>query len=474
MGRYQQWLHYRAVDQQLYAQQEQLEQELATLHEQANLLKGALAMDNIIIQALARLYREIAQVGTSSAQSRGNVESAATPSSGDAVGQQSARTNYLIQRWMERWGRHSALVQELREDVQKIFAQLLPQDVEEFYQSYQYWQLQQGIAQTQAQIIVVQQQISENAEQMEQATPGTIALATFARLQASGVNDIDLLDRMLERGEAWLDHAMQLLKQCEDLKVFEGDYTRWCELALQGAYDWITSMFEADPIPAPQVAFPPASSSEAATEEMLLQKLMSDDELEQLPLTTDSTQVLTAIPVEETTKSEEAEVSSTEEPTLPEETTPGEASSAEEMAIASIEEPAPIEEIGEQEMSGDTPAVQASPSISEVLLQEREVNIPETPRPTILETESEEPETEEEAITVSQAMISDADEGIHAVEEIMYFTDEIPWQWEEAESSETHIPVLPDDREVHQAQDMQAVKPGIFHRLFRKKGTGND
>jgi hypothetical protein len=207
---------------------------------------------------------------------------------------------------------------------------------------------------------------------------------------------------------------------------------------------------------------------------MLLQKLMSDDELEQLPLTTDSTQVLTAIPVEETTKSEEAEVSSTEEPTLPEETTPGEASSAEEIAIASIEEPAPIEEIGEQEVSGDTPAVQGSPSISEVLLQEREVNIPETPRPTILETEAEEPETEEEDIAVSQAMMSDADEGIHAVEEIMYFTDEIPWQWEEAELSETHIPVLPDDREVHQAQDMRVVKPGIFHRLFRKKGTGND
>src|SRR5947199_7949192 len=117
---------------------------------------------------------------------------------------------------------------------------------------------------------------------MEQVSPGAFALATLARLQASGVNDVGLLDSMLERGEAWLDHTMQLLEQCERLKVFDGDYTHWCELALEGAYDWISSMLEANSLPTSQEASPPASSSEQITEEMVLQKLMSDDGSEPL------------------------------------------------------------------------------------------------------------------------------------------------------------------------------------------------
>src|SRR5437870_12180870 len=159
---------------------------------------------------------------------------------------------------------------------------------------------------------------------MEQVAPGAIPLATLVRLQGSGVNDINLLDSMLERGEAWLDSTMQLLEKCEELKLIDGDYTQWCELALEGAYDWIASMLEANSLPVLQVASPPASSSEQITEEMLLQKLMSDDGLEPLPVNVDEIPIVTAIPVEETTKTEEVEISSTEEPSRREEATPEE------------------------------------------------------------------------------------------------------------------------------------------------------
>jgi hypothetical protein len=460
MGQYQQWLHYRAVDQQLHTQQEQLERELAELHERAALLKDSASVtDNVIIQALVRLSRE--EAVTPMARSLEHGKSAAGP-----VDQQSVRTNYLVQRWMERWGRHPG-PGEVLVDVQTIFSLLRPQDVEQFYQSYHYWQLQQHITQIQAQIHAVGQQTSENSEQMKRASPDAIALATLARLQASGVNDIDLLDRMLERGEAWLDHTMQLLERCEDLKVIDGDYTRWCELALEGAYEWITSMIEANSLSKLPVASPSASSSDQITEEMLLQKLMSDDELEPLPASADSTSVPAAVPVEETTEPEEVEVPSTEGPARCEEVTP-----AEEIAMASVEESAPAGERGEQEMGGERVEMQVPLPVDEVPPQEQEVSIPETPRPALLESEVAESETEKELTSIPQATAKDSsDESIHAVEEIMYFTDEIPWQWEEPPSSETHIPALTDSREEPSMQDTQSVKQGFFHRLFKKKGT---
>src|SRR5438105_1438084 len=139
MGQYQQWLHYRAVDQQLHAQQEQLARELTDLHEQADLLKdSASAPDNVIVQALARLSREFFQETASSVLPSERVKSAVAISGTGPLDQQSVRTNHLVQRWMERWGRHSGPV-EVHVDVQTVFALLQPQDVEQFYQSYHYW-----------------------------------------------------------------------------------------------------------------------------------------------------------------------------------------------------------------------------------------------------------------------------------------------------------------------------------------------
>src|SRR5260370_19001947 len=47
---------------------------------------------------------------------------------------------------------------------------------------------------------------------------------------------------MLDRGEAWLDSAMQHLDYSEQFDFIRGNYTEWCEHALEGAYDWIDSL----------------------------------------------------------------------------------------------------------------------------------------------------------------------------------------------------------------------------------------
>src|SRR5438270_5104042 len=170
-------------------------------------------------------------------------------------------------------------------EINFIFARLDPQDVERFYQSYQLWTLQQQIAGLQTQITTLHQQIAVNNERMQRSHPSAIALATLVRLQSHGVTDVDLLDHMLERGEAWLDQTMQRLAYCEQFDFIRDNYTEWCQHALDGAYDWIDSMQNSSAISSPEesnVAVTYAArmngSLDEVTEEILLQKLMSDEE----------------------------------------------------------------------------------------------------------------------------------------------------------------------------------------------------
>lgn len=173
------------------------------------------------------------------------------------------------------------------------FRQLTPDDVEQFYTYYQHWQLQQRIQDTQTQIAELQQQINENADLMEMVRPSAIALSALAQLQSQGVQNIDLLDRMLERGDTWLDHTLQLLEYCERLDFIHDNYTEWCEHALEGAYDWVASIHDTPDAPESSSLEVETSTSIDATdrvdatdvtETLLLQKLMSDDETEKSPV----------------------------------------------------------------------------------------------------------------------------------------------------------------------------------------------
>ncbi len=184
---------------------------------------------------------------------------------------------------MDAPGTHSC------DEINAIFSHLDRRDVEQFYACYQLWVLQQHIAEVQAQIQSVTQQIAVNQEQLQRVHPSAIALATLARLQSNGVNDIDLLDRMLARGEDWLDRTMQRLAYCEKFDFIRDNYTDWCEHALEGAYDWIDSVDKAQIENGTSPSLPETSVlntlSDAAvdaqaqtTEEMLLLKLMSDED----------------------------------------------------------------------------------------------------------------------------------------------------------------------------------------------------
>lgn len=166
-----------------------------------------------------------------------------------------------------------------------VFQHLEPREVEQFYKSYHFWLLQRRIDTLHTEASAVQQAIIDNNTLMQQIPLSAIALASLAQLQASGVSDLNLLDRMLERGEAWLDHIMQLLEHCEKLDVIQGDYTQWCEHALEGAYDWIASMEGTEAInqlenDAKTLAMNDEQQAplHTATEEQLLQKLMDDEE----------------------------------------------------------------------------------------------------------------------------------------------------------------------------------------------------
>lgn len=176
-------------------------------------------------------------------------------------------------------------------DINEIFSQVTSQEVEQFYKTYQLWLKHQQIAHVQQRINQLREKQAQNTARMNEVAPSAVSLSTLAQLRASGVEDVDLLDRMLERGEEWLDHTMELLERCEDLNVIRGNYTQWCEHALEGAYEWMGSMDDAslhdyfhaeaaseditlqafvnpDPDPDP---------TEIVTEDQLLRKLMSDD-----------------------------------------------------------------------------------------------------------------------------------------------------------------------------------------------------
>ena len=109
----------------------------------------------------------------------------------------------------DRAHQHSA------EEISALFSALKPRDVEQFFGEYQSWFLQQQINQLQGTINALQQQLAQNTARLQELQPSAIASSTLAQLQAHGVNDIDLLDRLLERGEDWLDRTMQRLEYCE-------------------------------------------------------------------------------------------------------------------------------------------------------------------------------------------------------------------------------------------------------------------
>lgn len=165
---------------------------------------------------------------------------------------------------------------------EEIFARLNEQDIEQFYAHYQLWLLHHRVPILEQQIDILREHMEENHQHMVAMRPSAIAMAVLARLQSKGVSDVEILDQMLERGEDWLDRMMQRLDYCEQVEDFiRGDYTQWCINSLDGAYDWIDTVRNSPPEETdkrPTVEMPGEAEEAQATEELLLQKLSTDDE----------------------------------------------------------------------------------------------------------------------------------------------------------------------------------------------------
>jgi hypothetical protein len=170
-----------------------------------------------------------------------------------------------------------------------VFAQLTPQEVEEFYATYQQWRLQQRINELRQRIEAAREQQAHNQQRLEETRPPAVALAALARLQSNGVSDLALLDAMLERGENWLDQTMQRLDYFEQFDDFiSDDYTKWCQGALEGAFDWIDSLRESSgpeesaQLETPLADQPPNNEDAGDVEALLLQRLASENEQDDL------------------------------------------------------------------------------------------------------------------------------------------------------------------------------------------------
>jgi hypothetical protein len=167
-------------------------------------------------------------------------------------------------------------------DLDQLFSRLDPREVEQFYQFYHTWQQQGRVDQLINEIETLQWRIAENDVLLRQAEPSTMVQADIALLETRGVVDIDLLDRMVGRGEIWLNRTIDLLQRCEELNMIGETYEAWCEHALEGAYEWISTMEEnadsgerAESDGRPQDT--DAETIASPTEDAFIQRLMSEE-----------------------------------------------------------------------------------------------------------------------------------------------------------------------------------------------------
>lgn len=279
---------------------------------------------------------------------------------------------------------------DFQSQLDAVFAQLPPRAVEAFYTSYQAWSLHQRVYELRQRIEMVRAQQAENEQRLREAQPSAIAFAALARLQSNGVSDIALLDAMLERGESWLDQTMQRLDYFEQFDDFiSDDYTKWCQGALEGAFDWIDSLREdVEPAHPAQFETPPeqlpANGEDAIeVEALLLQRLATEHE-EDLSWQEATTLKRPAIQPQEPeivsdTPVEQELPLPAEEQILPEEASPVEESalSAAEPEQPALIEFAPLEETTPDEEEphtgeGEPPLIETAP-VDELLTEGDEI-----------------------------------------------------------------------------------------------------
>lgn len=275
MGLYQQWLRYQDVERSLRKTRRALEEELAQLESQLDtIFFEQLAQHEYPLQAnpiLSALLTTFDSPDNDTSEPSSLAIDPPLPTALGTVSQPGDEAIPLDTNFLDR--------------LHSVFAALHPEEVELFYVVYRQWLLQEHIVDVRQRLAALQEQLGANERRIQHYRPTPIALASLVRLQANGVNDIELLDQMLERGEDWLDATMQRLDYCEQFENFlSDDYTQWCRRTLDGAFDWIDTLRMAS-IPgvtdtgsgaAPADPHLEVSEDTVEAEALLLQKLSTE------------------------------------------------------------------------------------------------------------------------------------------------------------------------------------------------------
>jgi hypothetical protein len=128
---------------------------------------------------------------------------------------------------------------ETMPDIAQLYERIPPEEVREFARAYLAYHLERSLQQIDERIAALRADLAVNDAQEAKLRPTDGEFAAIEFLQARGVQDVDLLDRLVERGENWLTQTVRRLTYFEGISLAPTDYCQWCEYALEGAYDWI-------------------------------------------------------------------------------------------------------------------------------------------------------------------------------------------------------------------------------------------
>ncbi len=123
--------------------------------------------------------------------------------------------------------------------ITQLYEQIPLEAMQQVADSYMSWYVERATRQLDETIAKLRAELEENDKQEARFKPSAAELDAMRRLQANKVTDVDLLDRLVEKGEEWLVLTMQRLDYFERAGLAPTDYPGWCEHALIGAYDWI-------------------------------------------------------------------------------------------------------------------------------------------------------------------------------------------------------------------------------------------
>ncbi len=123
--------------------------------------------------------------------------------------------------------------------ITQLYEQIPLEAMQQVADSYMAWYVDKVTREFDGTITQLRAELEENDKQEALFKPSAAELEAMRRLQSNKVSDVDLLDRLVERGEEWLVLTMHRLDYFERAGLSPNDYPGWCEHALSGAYDWI-------------------------------------------------------------------------------------------------------------------------------------------------------------------------------------------------------------------------------------------